>query len=214
MVPMTIARFFCATALLCFSLPGVAAPQIETCTAKINREVVTLKFDPTSDEYLNNTTLREILFSGYDGSCPGFVALRHMTPKLSSSERETFCAVYNKKEKKYLGFAPGQRDAFGKCKQPGKLCTAVNASKEEALAIVGLGASATGGAAALSTAAGVTAVTHSSGALILTGSAGYFAGTLGTVSTAVVAALTAPIAIIGAAVSVVAVGSAVYLCKP
>lgn len=199
---------------MCFPLPSVAAPQTESCTAKVKGKNITLKFAPTSDEYLENTTFREILFAGYDGSCPGFIALRHMTPKLRPAERETFCAVYDKQEKNYLGFAQGARDAYGKCKKPGKLCTAVNASKEEALALVGLGAGATVGASAVTTAAGITAVTHSSGAVILTGSAGYLAGTLGTISAAVVAALTAPAAIIGATVSVVAVGGAVYLCKP
>lgn len=198
---------------MCLALPSVAAPHMESCNAKIKNNRIILKFDPSSDEYLENTTFREILFSGYDGSCPGFIALRHMTPKLSTAERETFCAVYDKQDKNYLGFAQGVRDAYGKCKKPGKLCTAVNASKEEALALVGLGAGATGGAAAVVTATGITAVTHSSGAVILTGSAGYLAGTLGTVSAAVVAALTAPAAIIGATVSVVAVGGAVYLCK-
>ena len=211
---MTFKKSLLIAFFLCIMLPCVAAPQIESCTAKIKNNSITLKFNPSSNEYLENTTFREILFSGYDGSCPGFIVLRHMTPKLSAAERETFCAVYDKQDKNYLGFAQGVRDAYGKCKKPGKLCTAVNASKEEALALVGLGAGATGGAAAVATATGITAVTHSSGAVILTGSAGYLAGTLGTVSTAVVAALTAPAAIIGATVSVVAVGSAVYLCKP
>lgn len=211
---MTLSNFLFASFILCFTLPSLAAPQMVSCTAKINNKNITLKFDSSTDEYLENTTLREILFSGYDGSCPGFIALRHMTPKLTVAERETFCAVYDKPTKSYLGFAPGLRDAYGKCKKPGKLCTAVNASKEEALALVGLGATATAGVSTAAAAAGITAVTHSSGAVILTGSAGYLAGTLGTASAAVVAALTAPLAIIGATVSVVAVGGAVYLCKP
>ncbi|TAH12910.1 MAG: hypothetical protein EAZ11_04020 [Curvibacter sp.] len=211
---MTISNLLLASLIFCLSLPSIAAPQVESCTAKINNKNIKLKFNPFSDEYLENTTFREILFSGHDGSCPGFIALRHMTPKLSVAERETFCAVYDKQTKNYLGFATGARDAYAKCKKPGKLCTAVNASKEEALALVGLGAGATAGVSTAAAAAGVTAVTHSSGAVILTGSAGYLAGTLGTASASVVAALTAPAAIIGATVSVVAVGSAVYLCKP
>lgn len=211
---MSISNFLLATLVFCFALPSIAAPRIESCTAKINNKTVTLKFDASSDEYLENTTFREIIFSGHDGSCPGFIALRHMTPKLTVAERETFCAVYDKPTKNFLGFAPGVRDAYGKCQKPGKLCTAVNASKEEALAIVGLGAGATAGVSTTAAAVGVTAVTHSSGAVILTGSAGYLAGTLGTASAAVVAALTAPLAIISATVSVVAVGGAVYLCKP
>ena len=205
---------YCFFLFMCFTLPSVATPQMENCTAKIKNNNITLKFDPYSDENLENTTFREILFAGHDGSCPGFIALRNMTPTLSPAQRETFCAVYDKQAKNYLGFAQGVRDAYGKCKKLGKLCTAVNASKEEALALVGLGAGATVGASAITTGAGITAVTHSSGAVILTDSAGYLAGTLGTISAAVVAALTAPAAIIGATVSVAAVGGAVYLCKP
>lgn len=211
---MTIYNLLLASILMCFAFPSAAAPQMESCTANIKNKPVTIKFDPSSGEYLENTTFREILFSGYDGSCPGFIALRHMTPKLSPAERETFCAVYDKPNKNYKGFAQGVRDAYGKCKRPGKICKAVNASKEEALAIVGLGAGAVGGATAASTAAGVAAVTHSSGAVILSGSAGYLAGTLGTASAGLLAALTAPVTIAAAAVSVVAVGGAVYLCKP
>jgi hypothetical protein len=211
---MNTSKYLAATFLTCVMFPVIAAQQTESCTAKINGKSITLKFDPSSHEYLENTTFREILFSGYDGSCPGFVALRHMTPRLTPVERETFCAEYDKPKNNYLGFSQGARDAYGKCKKPGNICKTVNASKEEALAIVGLGAAASGGAAVASTAVGISAVTHSSGAVILTGSAGYLAGTLGTVSAGVLAALTAPATIIGATVSVVAVGSAVYLCKP
>ncbi|WP_018000112.1 hypothetical protein [Paracoccus sp. N5] len=46
----------------------------------------------------------------------------------------------------------------------------------------------------------------------MTGSSGYFAGTLGTISTSVLAGLTAPATVTAAAVSVVAVGGAVYVC--
>ena len=118
---MTMHNILLASILVCFALPCAAATQLESCTAKIKNKNVTLKFDPISDEYLENTTFREILFSGHDGSCPGFIALRHMTPKLSPAERETFCAVYDKPNKNYQGFAQGVRDAYGKCKKPGKL---------------------------------------------------------------------------------------------
>lgn len=198
----------------CFILPFSAWAGKELCSATINNTSKQIEFDTDSDEYLENTTFREIFFSGYDGSCPGFIVLKHMTPTLSSKEREMFCAEYDKKNKVYLGFSQGVRDAYGKCKKTGKICKAVNSSKNEALAIVGLGTMATGGATGGAAILGITAVTHSSGAVILTGSAGYLAGTLGTAAAGVVAALTAPAAIIATTVSVVAVGSAVYLCKP
>ncbi|WP_153145326.1 hypothetical protein [Dechloromonas sp. H13] len=200
--------------LFIFSLIGSALAEVEICHARINGESVDISFDSNDDLYIENTTFREIFFSGWDGSCPGYIVLRHMTPKLSAKERETFCAEYDKKSKSYSGFSLGRRDAYGQCKKPGKICETVNATKDEALAIVGLGAGAAGGATLATSAAGITAVTHSSGAVILTGSAGYIAGTLGTVAASVVSVLTAPATLVGATVSVVAVGGAVYLCKP
>lgn len=65
------------------------------------------------------------------------------------------------------------------------------------------GASATAGAIAAAT--GLTAVAHSSGALILTGSSGYIAGTIGTTATAFAAA---PVVV---AVGLVVGGAAVTL---
>jgi hypothetical protein len=205
----SIALMLFASALL---TPAWA--EAEICNARINGKTVQLSFNPKDDVFVKNTTLREKLFSGWGDACPGFIVLRHMTPKLNPRERESFCAEYDKKTKVYSGFSLGKRDAYGRCKKPGKICQTVNASKEEALALVGLGAGAAGGATLATTAAGVTAVTHSSGAVILTGSAGYLAGTLGTIAASVVSVLTAPVTLIGATVSVVAVGGAVYLCKP
>ena len=63
--------------------------------------------------------------------------------------------------------------------------------------IVGAGAGGTAGAVNL---VGITAVTHSSGGIILTGSGGYIAGTLGTVGTAVT--VLPAIAVAGGAVAV------------
>ncbi|NRB19679.1 MAG: ankyrin repeat domain-containing protein [Rhodobacteraceae bacterium] len=91
-------------------------------------------------------------------------------------------------------------------------CEVVSESKEAVAALVGLGAGATGTAVAATTGLGMTAVTHSSGAVILTGSSGYIAGTLGTVGSGALAFLTAPATLTAAAVSVVAFGGSVYYC--
>jgi len=194
-------------------LSTAAYAQSENCHTKIRGKVIQLKFNPEDNQYLDNTTFREILFSNWDDSCPSYIVLKHMTPKLNPVQRETFCAEYENDKQGYAGISLGERDAYGKCKKPGQICKVVNASKDEALAIVGIGAGAAGGASLATSVVGVTAVTHSSGAVILTGSAGYLAGTLGTAAATVVATLTAPATLIGAAVSIVTVGGAVYICK-
>lgn len=139
--------------------------------------------------------------------------LATLTPNLAASERKDFCMEYSKEEGYYTTFSLGERDAYGRCETKGKFCQTVNATKEEAIAIVGLGSGAVAGTTVATSAAGVTAVAHSSGAVILTGTSGYIAGTLGTMASSVVAALTAPAVIAGAVVSVVAVGGAVYICR-
>jgi hypothetical protein len=73
-------------------------------------------------------------------------------------------------------------------------------------AAAGLGAGAVGTASTV----GITAVAHSSGAWILTGSAGYMAGTMGAAAGAVAAA---PIVLAGGVLIAGGAGTALYLCR-
>lgn len=82
-----------------------------------------------------------------------------------------------------------------------------------ALGLAGVGVAVSSSATAASTAAGVTAVTHSSGAIILTGSSGYIAGTLGTFATSLIAVLTAPATLTAAGVVVVFTGGSIIYCS-
>ena len=78
---------------------------------------------------------------------------------------------------------------------------------------MGLGTTAAVGAGTVATTAsalGVTAVVHSSGAAILTGSAGYVAGTIGTAATAVV---WAPVVLGAGAVVGLGAGWTMYHCR-
>lgn len=93
------------------------------------------------------------------------------------------------------------------------VCKVVSENTEAVAALVGLGAGATGTATLATSGMGISAVAHSSGAVILTGSSGYIAGTLGTIGSSALAVLTAPAALTAAAVSVVAVGGTVYYCS-
>ena len=96
---------------------------------------------------------------------------------------------------------------------PFSFCKAVSENKEAVAALVGLGAGATGTAAAATTGLGITVVSHSSGALILTGSSGYIAGTLGTIGSTALGFLAAPATLTAAVVSVVVLGGTVYYCS-
>jgi hypothetical protein len=92
------------------------------------------------------------------------------------------------------------------------MCQRVNNAKDEATVIIaGFGGLVTG-TTALSSTLGLTAVMHSSGALILTGSAGYIGGSLASLGASAVSIFAAPAAIVAAGVSVVALGGAVYVC--
>ncbi|CAM4053008.1 hypothetical protein [Palleronia rufa] len=111
-----------------------------------------------------------------------------------------------------LGYilAPGARDYRGRCAKT--TCDRVNAARDGAVAVAG---TATDIATKRSAGQSRTrAVLHASGASILTGSAASILTSLGTgASTAVTAALAAPAVAGAAAVSLVAVGGAVYLCS-
>jgi hypothetical protein len=185
------------------------------CTTKIDGELRPLTYDIDEDELYANYSFREIFFGGSsENTCPAFIALRHLTPGLTDEERSVFCLQFDETSDSYTGFTNGERDAYLNCRAPSRTyCELVNDSKDAALAIVGVGAGATGGAALATSAAGVTAVTHSSGAVILTGAGGYIGGTLSTLGAGAIAVLTAPATIATAVVSVVAVGGSVYFCR-
>lgn len=203
--------------LACGGSSPALSQEVDSCTARIGDETVTLLVPsegPEYDQFIDNTTFREILFAGWGGGCPGHVVLKHMTPELTAKERTTFCLSYDEDAESYLGFERGERDAYGVCRQPSRtMCERVNAGKDAMLAVSGLAAGASAGATGAAGAAGVTAVTHSSGAIILTGSSGYIAGTLGTAAASALGILTAPATIAGTAIGLVAVGGAVYVCQ-
>lgn len=95
-------------------------------------------------------------------------------------------------------------------------CKKIDEYKGTAAAALGLSGTVTataGGATIATSAAGVTAVAHSSGAIILTGSGGYIAGTLGALGSTALAVLTAPATLFAAGGSVVLIGGSVLYCS-
>jgi hypothetical protein len=187
----------------------------DTCFTSIKGKK--LRLDYNMDEIPQDETLRDILYDGVgEINCPAYVTLRELTPDLTNTQRNIFCLNYDKGNLTYTSISEGERDAYLVCVNPKSSCDRVNATKEEALAVIGLGTATVATSAATTatlSSAEVAVVTHSSGAVILTGTGGYIADTLGAAGTALVDVLTAPLTIAAGAVTVIGVGESVYLCK-
>ena len=146
-------------------------------------------------------------------TCPSYVILAYFTPDMTPAQRNLFCLVFDAERREYLGADRGEADHYGVCRRPTRtVCERVNDSRDVALATVAAAAALTGGTSTVITTTGVSVVTHSSGAAILTGSAGYIANTIGPLA-ASVGLLSAPLTLGLAAVSVVGVGGALYVCR-
>lgn len=229
--------------LFCIFMPflSFADENIEmvSCETFVDGEKLVLEYDINShwsgpNPWLSDpehSTFREILFGGWRKvTCPAAITIAHLAPEFTPNERSEFCLFWDKEPKTYTGFSKGSKDAYGVCKKTTTVCQRVGAAKDLAVkfkdtaggtiaGIIGKATAATTAASTVAGAAGVTAVTHSSGAAILTGSSGYVAGSLGSAgatalatSATVASVVTAPATlIIGGAVAA-GVGGAAYLC--
>lgn len=103
---------------------------------------------------------------------------------------------------------PGQRNFRGRCTSGG-VCTKVNSTRE----VVSNATGAMVGVALNTGESTLSKVTHSTGAVLLSGSGASISSTLGTAITSATAAVGAPIALTAAAVTAVAVGGAIYVCS-
>lgn len=192
--------------------------EVASCVASIKGKEQKIRYVPDEAYAIEKTSVREALFGPKgSGDCPSYVTLAYLTPGITASQRNLFCLAYDKKENTYQGVGQGARNAYNLCKAPtSAFCERVNAGKNQAIA---LAAAATGTAvasastSAITSSLGVTVVAHSSGAAILTGSAGYVAGTLGTAGVTALGVVTAPVTAAAAAVSAVSLGTAIFVCR-
>lgn len=185
----------------------MAAPT--QCTTKIDGESVTIFYD---DEEPTYSSFRERFFSRRN-TCPGAVVITYLMPDLTAEERLVFCANYDPDAQSHSQPAQGRRDAFGRCTEPSRTCKLVNTTKQEAMALVGIGEQTEKGRLSDRMSSTVSAVTHSSGAMVLSGNTASLSGLLSSAGTAIGTALSTPAVLAGAAASVVVIGSAVYLCS-
>lgn len=184
------------------------------CTFRYKGQQRRISYTIDDDFESEMTSVREVLRGPRDGGdCPSYVIMAALTPDTTPTQRGLFCLNISE-DLGVAGVEYGTRDVYRRCREPKRsFCEHVNASKDAALAITGFSAAAVGTAVGSTSVTGTTVVLHSSGAAIITGSSGYVAGTLGTIGTTVLGLLTAPVTLTSAAVSVIAVGGAVYVCQ-
>lgn len=189
---------------------GPALAELEGCRTSVEGKIVRLKYDPEDARIADNTSLRERMFGGRgEIDCPAFVTLRYLTPELDDTERGPFCLRFDDEADTYSGYDLGARGAYLGCKAAGKtFCERVNDSKDAAVTLAERGMGAAQDAAGT-----VSALKHGSGAVILSGPGGQVASLLGSLGTTAMTVLTAPATLTAAAVSVVTVGGAVYVCR-
>lgn len=199
---------FSTSALLVVLAQSAAAAPTQ-CTTKIDSESVTIFYDDAEPTY---SSFRERYFTR-SNTCPGAVVITYLMPDLTAEERQVFCANYDPETRSHSMPAQGSRDAFGRCEKPSNTCKLVNTTKQEALSLVGIGEQAEKGTLGGRLSSTVSAVTHSSGAMVLSGNAGSISSLLTTAGTGIGTALSTPAVLVGAAASVVVIGGAVYLCS-
>lgn len=208
--PLTLVSLFVALAA-----PLAAQADLSPCVTSVAGDEVPLFYNPGDPRVAENTTRREAWFGDWGRiTCPGFVTLRYLTPELNDDQRGSFCLSYDRKGKTYEGYAVGDRNAYAICRTPTKsFCTRVNESKDAALAITGFAADLAGAGDVARAASDVSLLTQDNGAVTLVGTGAQVLGALSRIGTTAMAAVTAPATVGAAAVTVVAVGGVVYLCK-
>lgn len=206
---------FRIAALLCaLALPALAE---DLCRAEINSTALLIDREAL-DRPPGAIGLTERL-GGWPGrgldrlrgrhpTCDSATLIAYLAQEVPEEEISGYCLASDP----LLGFvlAPGARDYRGRCARTS--CDRVSGARDGAAAVAARAADVASGRRAEEGRA--EAVLHSSGAAILTGSAASVLSTLGSgTTTAITAALSAPALAGAAAVSVIAVGGAVYLCS-
>ena len=197
-----------AAPLLILALSAPAQAREGQCDALIEGEAVNITYDTADPAW---SSRRERLFAR-GRTCPAAVVIAHQLPDLGPEQRQIFCATTDPA----TGHGPpslGPRDAYGRCVGPSRTCQAVNTTRDTALDLTGLADVTDAEAARSRLTSTLTAVTHWSGATILSGNAGTVTGLLSSVGGTIGTALGSPVLLAGAAASVVVVGGAVWLCS-
>jgi hypothetical protein len=197
-------RFIAPIALttgLLAAAPAMAATV--SCNATIDGEPYQIFYNSDDPYY---SSFRERIFSR--NTCPGAVVVAFLTPELTPEQRQVFCSNYDPRTRSHSMPAEGRRDAYGRCVEPSRTCKLVNTTRDQAMELAGMGRDVENPSITSRLSSTVSAVTHSSGAMIMSGSASTITGLLSSAG----AVASTPAMLAGAAASVVVIGGAVYLC--
>lgn len=206
LVPALAALFATASAL-----PAQEADP-NLCQATVNETEVIVDRSLVDSEI----TRREALLAWPDKAinrwrgtlptCNSAELISHLAGTVPAEEIDGYCLATSETGEYVL--LPGPRNYRGLCRKT--TCERVNATRDDAVAMTG---SVARGVRDVATHPGTKAVTHGSGAMILSGTGASITTTLSTAGSTALTALTAPVALTAAAVTVVAVGGALYVCQ-
>ncbi|EYD71310.1 hypothetical protein [Limimaricola hongkongensis] len=201
------------------ALPVQAGEQ--HCTATVNGRETVVTYDDAID-FQTELGTRETLSRwpravwnkawGSPPACDSRVLFTYLSVELPPEDTEGYCLQSDPDDEGWL-LVPGERGDTAQCSVT--TCDRVNAATDSAIdtgaALAGL--LLTPPPTPAEAVAAPERLLHSSGALVLKGTAEWLATSIGTAAPGVTAALTGPVAIGAAAASVVVVGSAVYVCS-
>lgn len=195
---------------------GATSAQAERCRAVINgSEVVVDGANFTT--FADNVKRREKLRSwpsrkwnkawGTPPACDSGVLYDYLATTVPTKEIADYCLTSTEDNGYFL--IPGPRNYRGMCSKT--VCERVNTTVDETAEISA--SIARGAVQTITEPGGTRAIAHKSGALILSGSAGAIATNLSASGTTLMTALSAPVVLAAAGVSVLAVGGTVYMCR-
>lgn len=218
----TSASFLLLCAALFFSGQPATAQQSggqqDTCVARVNHlDVVIATGSLGKGNDTAASSRRERLQSwparqwnrarGRPPACDSLTAITFLAQYLEIEETDGYC-LSDDDEAGFL-LVPGERNYRGRCRAT--VCERVNMAVDETIETAGSIAGIVTGTQRPTS--GIAGFAHSSGAMLLSGNAASVTAALGNVATGVTTALSAPAVMTAAAVSVVAVGGAVYVCN-
>jgi hypothetical protein len=209
---------------LALALSLLAAPALgqDLCVATVNG--APLAIDPAAQGASGESGVRERLLAwpgrrlnqalGRAPTCDSETLIAYLGATVPPEEIDGYCLS----EQGDSGFilVPGERNFRGRCTTTA--CDKVNTTADAALNVAGTIATGVandllGVEEAPETGVENRGLMHASGAAILTGTTGYISANLGTIGSGLATALSTPAVLAASAVTVVAVGGAVYVCR-
>lgn len=205
-------------ALALILLASAAAAQDRACVARVNHLDIVIAPGVILDD--PDLSLRERLLSwprgvwnrawGRPVACDSATTIAYLAGVLALDEVEDLCLSEAPGDAGWI-LVPGERDFRGRCHRT--ICDRVNAAADDGASIARAVTTVITGRQVATLGEGVSALASTSGAMMLTGRSGLLVELLGQGSAALAGALASPAVAAAAAVTVVSVGGAVYVCR-